>query len=185
MQWNNGTLASVSNFPIAHYHTGTALTQLGTPTMVHKGFYFWTVSTTGLADGVYGVHIEANVSGFIAQGLGSFTVNNAIANEPTIDKSLAGNFSALSSTVASVDSAVKKLASALQAVQTAVGTMSAGVTALKASFQNMSNTLTTLSGLVDSATNSIAGINTFVLVVTVFAAITLVLALIVLVRRRD
>ena len=179
VQWNNGSLASVSNFPTAQVSAGTALTNLGTPTMVHKGFYFWTVSTSGLANGAYGVQIEANASHVIAQGLGAFTINNAIANGNTISKSLAGNFSALNdavtsikNTLGSVSNGVTGLTGTLQTMSTQIGTLS-----------GLSGQMTTLSGKVTDATNAVNSTQTYVLVVAVLAAITLVLELAVLIRK--
>jgi hypothetical protein len=179
VQWNNGSLASVSNFPTAQVSAGTALTNLGTPTMVHKGFYFWTVSTSGLANGVYGVQIEANASHVIAQGLGAFTINNAIANGNSIGKSLAGNFSALNdavtsikNTLGSVSNGVTGLTGTLQTMSTQIGTLS-----------GLSGQMTTLSGKVTDATNAVNSTQTYVLVVAVLAAITLVLELAVLIRK--
>lgn len=171
VQWSNGSLAAVSNFPIAHYHTGTALTMLGTATMVHKGFYFWTVSTTGLADGVFGVHIEANASGAISQGLGSFTINSALASS----------------------SALNALSTVVGNLQTSVGTISAGVANIQSTLQSLSTSISSLSGLsgqistlsghVTDATNALSSTQTYVLVVAVLAAITLVLELAILVRK--
>lgn len=173
IQWvNNGSLAAVSNFPISHYHTGTALTQLGAATKIHIGYYFWTISTTGLADGVYGVHIEANASNNLANGLGAFTVNSAIATSASQQAVLTALNAVPGQITTALGSVTTQLNSILTAANTAASAATAAQTAASGVASNVSNTL-----------SSVQSSQTYVLVIAALAAITLVLELAILVRK--
>jgi len=167
IQWNNnGSLAAVSNFPISHYHTGTALTQLGAATKVHTGFYFWTVDTTGLADGVYAVHIQANSSSNYAQGLGTFTINSANKNTLAAINALPGQVTAA---LASVTAQLNSILTAANGAASAANSAASAVSGI--------------SGNVSSTLSAVQSSQTYVLVIAALAAITLVLELAILVRK--
>lgn len=154
--WSNGSLAEVSNFPIAHYHAPDgSLVQLGTPKRVHRGLYVWSISLPSNApDGGYAVHIEANASNVLAQGLAMFTVNSQVATSSSI--------SALSG---KVDSAVSSLTST---VNGAVSTLSAKVDSAVSSIQA-----------------SVGSLSTYIIALIVIAVIVLVLQIVTLARRRS
>jgi hypothetical protein len=133
----------------------------------------------GAPDGVYlvGASVTNATSGFSASNIGSFSVNGQLATKASsstgpLQKDLAGNFTALNS--------------ALSALSTAVGTANTGISNIQTTLGNVNTAVTSLSGLSDqlkTATNGISSTQTYVLVVAVLAAITLVLELAILVRK--
>jgi len=182
VSWGNGSLASVSGFPVAQYVQpgSTSEVQLGTPTEISTGAYMWTVAlANNAAGGLYLVLIQANASGIHAFGTGSWTVNNELANGPQLQKDNAGNFSALSSAIAAINTAVGN-------VNSAVGGITSTLSSMQTTLGNINTNVSNLSGLstqLTNATNSIGTTQTYVLVVAVLAAITLVLELAILVRK--
>lgn len=135
----------------------------------------------GSPDGVYlvGALVSNATSGFSASNIGSFSVNgqlatksSASASNAALQNDLKGNFTALNSAIA--------------ALNTAVGTANTGITNIQTTLGNVNTAVQSLSGLSDqlkAATSGISSTQTYVLVVAVLAAITLVLELAILVRK--
>jgi hypothetical protein len=140
----------------------------------------------GAPDGVYlvGASVSNVTSGFSASNIGSFTVNGQLATKASsstgpLQKDLAGNFTAL-------NSAISALSTAVGTVGSAVGTANTGITNIQTTLGNVNTAVQSLSGLSDqlkTATSGISSTQTYVLVVAVLAAITLVLELAILVRK--
>jgi hypothetical protein len=192
----NGSLAAAT-FTTVHYHTpqGTLVT-LGTPTTIHKGFYFWTVQLPANAsDGTYFVHAWVNNNNIQGQGLGSFTVNSAIASSSSV--------SALQKSVSDLSAAVQTISTGLTGVQsaandaktaagnalTAVNGLASAVTGVQSTVNTINSGVQSLSGLsglsaqMSSLSSAVSNSQTYVLVVAALAAITLVLELAILVRK--
>ncbi len=169
----NGSLAT-TNFQTAHYHTPAGgLVQLGTPTTIHKGFYFWTITlAANAAAGTYFVHVWVNNSGPEGQGLGSFTVQPKIAQQDTLNSVS----SAIGTIQSSITTSLGQVTSAISQLQTAATATQAAATAAQKAATDLSTSVTSiLSGVQNS--------QTYVLVVAALAAITLVLELAILVRK--
>ncbi len=210
VSYSNGTLATAS-WTGSHYHTPAgAANALTAPTSIGSGMYMWTITLpSSAANGLYSVHLKANVSGNIAWGVAGFTVNSALmpSNNAVLQNDLKNNFSALtssltslssavsglsstlssvSSTVSSLNTAVSGLSSAMTSVQSAVGGLGTTLSNIQTTLGNVNtnvNNLSGLSGNLQSATSGINTTQTYVLVVAVLAAITLVLELAILVRK--
>jgi hypothetical protein len=170
--WANGSLATVSNWLTAEYFApgSTTPTPLGSPTAIVEGStivaYAWTVALpSSAADGLYLVHLQANATNNAGYGSGSFTVNSQIASKTGL-ASIASSITALQSSVASISTAVTGLQTSLTSISTSVSSLS-----------GLSGQITTLGNQVTSAANGISTTQTYVLVVAVLAAITLVLEL--------
>jgi hypothetical protein len=176
--WANGSLASVSSWLTAEYFTpgATTPTSLGSPTKITEGTtvvaYTWTVALPSTAaDGLYLVHIQANASGTASYGTGSWTVNGQVAKESSV--------AALASTLASIQTSISSIQGSLSSLSTASTNIQTSVQALQSSVGSLSG----LAAKIDGAVSGINTTQTYVLVVAVLAAITLVLELAVLVRK--
>jgi hypothetical protein len=187
VSWSNGSLADAS-FVTVHYHTpdntlvtcGASGSACSAFTRIHKGFYYFGVDLPANSpNGGYFIHAwaKANVAAGTSQdghGLGSFTVNSAIANSDQVS-AIKSAVDSLSSALTSVQNSVNGIASTVTNVQGAVNSIQSGVSGL-----------TNLSGLgnkVDSVNTAVQNSQTYVLVVAALAAITLVLELAILVRK--
>jgi hypothetical protein len=207
----NGSLVDVT-FKTVHYHppTGPLVTLcsaasqtgcVGSFERIHVGFYQinFTLPATALAGG-YFVHAWVNntkVKGIDieGQGLGSFTVNPAIATAAgqtalqTAVTGLASGVSSLTTTMASAQQSLTSLGdltTTLNNLQSSVNTISSGVNSITNSLSSLTNTLnglSNISGQVSSINSAISNNQTYVLVVAALAAITLVLELAILVRK--
>jgi hypothetical protein len=182
--WSNGSLAEVSNFPIAHYHAPDgSLVNLGSPMRVHRGLYVWNFSLPSNApDGGYAVHIQANASGVMASGLAMFTVNSQVATSSQIS-SLS---SKLDSAVTSLTDAINGLSSKLDS---AVSSISSKVDSAVSSLTNTVNgAVSSISSKLDSAvsqiTSSVGSLSAYIIALIVIAVIVLVLQIVTLARRR-
>jgi hypothetical protein len=179
--WNNGSAASGATFTVWLVSpSGTASPLSGAPATPVSGDYWWNYPVpSNAANGLYAVIIGATSGSYKAWGQTSFTVNSQVANGAsltaamaTLQHDLGANFSALTTAVGSVNTAVGGLTTTLGNMQTTLGNINTNV-----------NSLAGLSGQLTSAANSIGTTQTYVLVVAVLAAITLVLELAILVRK--
>ena len=108
-----------------------------------------------------------------------------------------GNFSALSSALTAMSTQITTLAGQVTTISTNLGTVQTDVTNMQGQLTTISNNITTLNQAVQAATtaataaqtaatnanNAVSSTQTYVLVVAVLAAITLVLELAILVRK--
>jgi hypothetical protein len=179
--WNNGSAASGATFQAWLVSpSGSAAPLTAAPTTPVSGVYWWSYPVpASSANGLYAVVLGASSGGFKAWTQTSFTVNSQIANgasiaawAATMQKDLGGNFSSLNSAVGTINTAVGGITTTLGNVQTQIGTINTNV-----------GSLSGLSTKLTDAANSIGTTQTYVLVVAVLAAITLVLELAILVRK--
>jgi len=180
--WSNGSLAEVSNFPMAHYRAPDgSLVELGTPTRVHRGLYVWSISLPSNApDGGYAVHIVANASNVLAHGLAMFTVNSQVAKSSEIaalsgkiGSAVANLTSAISAVSGKIDSAVSTLSGKVDSavstlsskIDSAVASLTSAISAVSDKIDSAVSTLTstvnsavsTLSSKIDSAVSTLSG----------------------------
>jgi hypothetical protein len=175
------------------------------------GTFTYATATGGNSNWVSGTYTISATDSFGATGSTTFsytgatpapTVNDTkylvdIENNQTIiehnQAEILGNISSVSSSLAALSGAVSTLSgtvntinSAVTALTTAVGTISTDVTNIMSTVNTIStnvNNLSSLGSQLSSATGTISTTQTYVLVVAVLAAITLVLELAILVRK--
>lgn len=167
--WSNGTLVNKVSFAGSHYHnpSGTP-TPLGSPTQVGPGMFWFTISLpSNSATGLYAVHIKANATGTIGYAQAGFTVADLAtgSSQSAIQTSLTG----ITNTLSQVTSSLSSISGALGTLQT---TANNAATQAQNAATNASN-----------AASAVSSTQTYVLVVAVLAAITLVLELAILVRK--
>ncbi len=188
VEWTqNGSLAA-TNFQTAHYHTPTGgLVNLGTPTTIHKGFYFWTITLPATAaTGTYFVHVWVNNSGPQGQGLGSFTVSSSLASgasQAQVLTAVQGVSTAVGGIQSSLSTSLGQITTALTALQGAVTTLQTAATTTQAAAAAAQKAASDLSASVGTITSGVQSSQTYILVVAALAAITLVLELAILVRK--
>lgn len=196
VSFSNGTNVAAT-WSGSHYHDPSgAVTVLSAPTSIGPGMYMWTITLpSNAANGLYSVHLRANASGFLAWGVAGFTVNTALASSAS-QNNILGNLSALSavvntlsSTVNGISSTVGTISSTVGTINTAVSTISTNVGTILSNLNSLTGTVSTISSNVNTiqsqlpSAGAISTTQTYVLVVAVLAAITVVLELAVLVRK--
>jgi len=176
------------------------------------GTYTVTASLTGYTAGTYTFSYTAtpstipssyNVTKALVDIQGNLTQIQGKMNK--LQKDLNGNFTAQSSATSSMWATLQKdlsgnfssLSSAITGVSSAVGGLSTGITNIQSSLTSITNTLSSINTAVGNAAtdasnaatdasnaqSAISSTTTYVLVVAVLAAITLVLELAILVRK--
>ncbi|MDE1858424.1 MAG: hypothetical protein KGI26_05110 [Thaumarchaeota archaeon] len=165
---------------------GTAAWVTGTYTITALDSYgatgtatFSYTSTTGSGYNVTKalINIQGNQSIILAQLAtlqkdlkGNFTA------QATSESSEATALTAIQNSLGTLSSAVSQLQSSLTSIGTQVGTINSNV-------QSLGSQITTAANNAQSAANAVSSTQTYVLVVAVLAAITLVLELAILVRK--
>jgi hypothetical protein len=210
VSWTNGTLAQSFVKVTAHYHnpSGTP-TPLGAGMLMARGMYMWTISLPSNApDGLYFVMVNANATTTAAWGAAGFTVNSQIASQSGLSSlqssvnslgtnvtkgfaSLQSAVTSLSQTLSSLSTTVSQLQSSASNLATTLGNIQNQLTSLSNTASSLSSQLGTISSKVDNAasqaSNAASAVGTtqvYVLIVAALAAITLVLELAILVRKR-
>jgi hypothetical protein len=172
---------------------------------VTNGAFSYATAVGGSPAWVSGVYTITGTDSFGATGTTSFTYTatttsfnetqaliDIMGNQSIIEHNQAnilGNLSALSSAVSALSGAVSTLTSTVGTISTSVGTISTNVGTILSDINSLSSTVGqintnvgTLSSQLPSA-GTISNTQTYVLVVAVLAAITLVLELAILVRK--
>jgi len=186
--WNNGTAATGATFQVFLVNpSGSAATLSTAPVSPTSGDYWWNYPVpSGSANGLYAFIIGATAGGSTVWTQTSFTVNSQIASQSanqasfaTLSKDMQGNFSALSSAVAAVSAAVGAVNTAVGGITTTLGNIQTTLGTINTNVNNLSG----LSSQLTTTSNDISSTQTYVLVVAVLAAITIVLELAILVRK--
>jgi hypothetical protein len=181
----NGTPVSGANFTGSWLWApgATTPTALGSPTAGPAGTYEWSVPVSSSAKaGLYAVYLGLTLNGATTWTQTGFTVTTSVASA----SSLATGLSSLNTAVAGLATTLGQVQSTLGSVNTAVGGLSTAQTNMQTTLGNINTAVQSLSGLSDqlkTATSGISSTQTYVLVVAVLAAITLVLELAILVRK--
>jgi len=151
-----------------------------------------TFSYTGTTGGSY--NLQGNIT-YIEQQLKD--MNNTLNALAAQDTSETASIAALQQSVGSISSALQTLTNNVATLQTNVGTLQTDVTNMQGQLTTISSNIATLNTAVQNAqaaavaaqtaaqnaNNSVSSTQTYVLVVAVLAAITLVLELAILVRK--
>ena len=181
-----------ATFQTIHYHTpagglvtlctNTVTTNCtGTFARIHIGFYTWTFTLPSSSiDGGYFIHAWVNNgNNQQGQGLGAFTVNSGIAQQPT----LTTVSTALSAVQATLTSMQNTITTTFGQLSTTLSTLQQAATATQDAANKAAAAATALSGSVTTITTGVQSSQTYILVVAALAAITLVLELAILVRK--
>jgi phage-related minor tail protein len=165
---------------------------------VTNGAFSYATAVGGSPAWVSGVYTITGTDSFGATGTTSFTYTattssfnetqaliDIMGNQSIIEHNQAnilGNLSALSSAVSALSGAVSTLTSTVGTISTNVGTILSDINSLSSTVGQINTNVGTLSSQLPSA-GTISNTQTYVLVVAVLAAITLVLELAILVRK--
>jgi phage-related minor tail protein len=165
---------------------------------VTNGAFSYATAVGGSPAWVSGVYTITGTDSFGATGTTSFTYTatttsfnetraliDIMGNQSIIEHNQAnilGNLSALSSAVSTLSGAVSTLTSTVGTISTNVGTILSDINSLSSTVGQINTNVGTLSSQLPSA-GTISNTQTYVLVVAVLAAITLVLELAILVRK--
>jgi hypothetical protein len=177
----NGTPISGANFTGSWlWASGSATpTPLGSPTAGPAGTYEWSIPVSSSAKaGLYAVYLGLTLNGATTWTQTGFTVSSSVAP--------ASGFTSLNTAVSGLATTLGTMQTTLGSVNTAVGGLSTQLTQIQTTLGNINTavqSLSTLSGQLSSASSGISSTQTYVLVVAVLAAITLVLELAILVRK--
>jgi hypothetical protein len=177
----NGGLISGANFTGSWLWAAgaTSPTPLGSPTAGPAGTYEWNVPVASSAKaGLYAVYLGVTLNGVTVWTQTGFTVSSSVASN--------SGLSSLNTAVAGLATTLGQIQSTLGTINTAVSSVSSAQTSMQTSLTNIGTQVTALAGLSDqlkSTTSGISSTQTYVLVVAVLAAITLVLELAILVRK--
>ncbi len=207
----NGAPVSGANFTGSWYWApgASSATTLGSPTAGPAGAYEWSLPITATSHpGLYAVFLSLTLSGSRTWVQTGFTVTTlANSNSGNLQKDLAGNFSAISTSLSGITSSLSGVTSSLSGVTSslsgitsslsgltstansingAVGGLGTTLSNIQTTLGNVNTAVQNLSGLSNQLSSATSGINTtqtYVLVVAALAAITLVLELAILVRK--
>ncbi len=177
----NGTPVSGANFTGSWLWApgSTTPTPLGSPTAGPAGTYEWSYPVSSSAKaGLYAVYLGLTIGGSTTWTQTGFTVSSSVAPASgltglnTVVSNLATTLGQMQTTLGSVNTAVGGLSTQLTQIQTTLGNVNTAV-----------QSLSTLSSQLSSTSGAISSTQTYVLVVAVLAAITLVLELAILVRK--
>ena len=170
----NGTPVSGANFTGSWLWApgSTTPTALGSPTAGPAGTYEWSVPVSSSAKaGLYAVYLGLNIGGSTTWAQTGFTVSSSVAPATSVS-GLSTTLGQIQTTLGTVNTAVGGLSTQLTQMQTSIGNINTAV-----------QSLSTLSSQLSSTSGAISSTQTYVLVVAVLAAITLVLELAILVRK--
>lgn len=190
--WNaNGSAASSSVKVTAWWvNPSGTVSSPATGTSDGNGFWTWSVSLPSSApDGGYTAAVEAVSGTAWGYGLAGFSVNSQVASSSgltaglgTLQTDLSGNFSSLTSAIGALSTTLGTISTAVGTISTNVGTILTNIGSLTSTVSSINSQVTTMSGELPAA-GTISATQTYVLVVAVLAAITLVLELAILVRK--
>jgi len=158
----------------------------GSTTFTYQGI---TVTSFNVTQAL--VDIERNITQMKTQ------ISQDLAQDAVLQTDLKGNFSAVSTALTTMSTQLTTLAGQVTTIGTNLGTVSSAVTQMQSQLTSISSSITSLTSAVQTATsaaqgaqtaatnanNSVSSTQTYVLVVAVLAAITLVLELAILVRK--
>lgn len=190
--WNNGTVApSPVNFTGSWFISPSgAASAAPAPVQAGKG-YWWSIPvTSSTADGLYVVELKAAVGSTVAWGQASFTVSSGtsgIASGSAVS-SANSSLNALGNQVNTLGNKISanfsKTWTALSSMQTAItNAISSAQTALTTAINGATSAAQTAATDASNAQSDVSTVTTYVLVVAILVAITLVLELAVLVRK--
>jgi trimeric autotransporter adhesin len=177
----NGTPVSGANFTGSWLWApgATTPTALGSPTAGPAGTYEWSVPVSSSAKaGLYAVYLGLTLGGSTTWTQTGFTVTTSVGS--------ASGLASVNTAIAGLATTLGQVQSTLGSINTAVGGLSTAQTNMQTTLGNINTAVQSLSGLSDqlkTATSGISSTQTYVLVVAVLAAITLVLELAILVRK--
>jgi hypothetical protein len=184
--WNNGSVARNVKF------TGSQLiSPSGTnssapaPVALATGGYWWNIPiTSSTPNGLYVVELRASVGSVVVWGQASFTVNTGIATSSSVNalgEQISANFSKTWTTLSSMQTAITN---AISSAQTAItNAITSAQSALSTAIGSATTAAQTAATDASSASSNVSNVTTYVLVVAILVAITLVLELAVLVRK--
>jgi len=183
--WNNGSVAKNVEF------TGSQLilpsgTSSSAPAPVSAGNgYWWSIPiTSSNPDGLYVVELKAAVGSWVAWGQASFTVNSGIASGSAVNalgKQVSDNFSKTWAALTSMQTAITN---AISSSQTAItNAITSAQSALSTAVGTATSAAQTAATDASNAQSNVSNVTTYILVVAILVAITLVLELAVLVRK--
>jgi methyl-accepting chemotaxis protein len=189
---------STGTFDYATATGGSANWVTGTYTITATDSYGATGSTTFAYQGAP-PPTSYNVTKALVDIEGNLTqIKSEISSDfAVLQNDNKGNFSAMSSALTAMSTQLTNLAGQVTTISTNLGTVQTDVTNMQGQLTTISNNITTLNSAVQSATsaaqaaqtaaqnanNAVSSTQTYVLVVAVLAAITLVLELAILVRK--
>jgi hypothetical protein len=146
--------------------------------------FTYTAPTSGYNQTRALINIQGNLS-LIFQQLkniqGNLTQHNAA--EAVEQKDMKGNFSALSSAISSLSTAVSTLSTTVGNIQNSLTSLSSTVSSINTGVTNLGTQVAAATTAAQNAASAVSSTQTYVLVVAVLAAITLVLELAILVRK--
>jgi hypothetical protein len=166
----------------------------GGPYYTASGSYTLTAEYSGF----YGsTHFSYTPAVTVTTGISMQQYNNLMGNltmlkgeitslqqqQATLSKDLAGNSSSLSSAISSLSSSVGSVSSAVTSLTSSVASITSAVGTLTTNLGTVSTQVTTAATDATNAANAVSTTQTYVLVVAVIVAITLVLELAILVRK--
>ncbi len=168
--WSNGTLAANANFTGSHYHNPSgAVTVLPAPTSVGPGMYEWSWALPATAaDGLYAVHLKADVGGTIMWAQAGFTVNSQVASASglaAIATAVSG-LSGLGKNITSISAALTTISNNVNSMNTAIGSLSSTLGTINTNVQGLGTSLTTLSNTVNTISSSIGSITSSITTLT-------------------
>jgi hypothetical protein len=185
----NGTPVSGANFTgsMVWAPGSSTPTLLGSPTAGVAGTYEWSFPVTASTQpGLYAVYLSLTLSGARTWTQTGYTVSSLTSSPAALLSDLKGNFTALSSAISTINGNLGTIGTTVNSISTAVGGLGTTLSNIQTTLGNVNTAVQSLSGLssqLTTATNSINATQTYVLVVAVLAAITLVLELAILVRK--
>ncbi|MDG6901770.1 MAG: hypothetical protein JRM80_07390 [Nitrososphaerota archaeon] len=190
--WSNGTVATSAvsvTARITNPAGGQAASVAGT--FAGNGVWTWAYSSTSTS-GNYLAVVSATSGNAWGYGSAGFAVNSQLANQTTVgslstalarlNSEMGANFTAINTAITATASSVNTLASSVTSGFTSV-TNAIGSLPTTANFNSINSAIAGLQTSVGNANSSISSTSTYVLVVAVLAAITLVLELAILVRK--
>jgi hypothetical protein len=196
---------------IPHMHAPDASVTPLTMNKIHNGLYQATLTMPNQV-GTYAVVVPALANGVVTVSVGSIQVTNRIADQNSVN-SLATQVASLKTSVdnllgsiqraqaniigamtaanadlkasvaqaeSSIENAVSSAESSLAATLTSVSSAAQGA---QTAANNIRSDLSTVANNLNSVNQAVASSSTFVLVVAILAAITLILQLVIVVRR--
>ncbi len=105
------------------------------------------------------------------------------ASEAAEQRNNAGNFSAISTALSGITSSLGTLSQSVNSIQSSMTSLTNSVGQINTAINNLGPQIQTAATNAQNAANSVSSTQTYVLVVAVLAAITLVLELAILVRK--
>ncbi|MDG6983593.1 MAG: hypothetical protein JRN28_03470 [Nitrososphaerota archaeon] len=171
---------------------------------VSSGSFSYSTAVGGTAAWVTGTYTITALDSYGATGTATFSYTSTtgsgynvtkaliniqgnqsiiLAQLATLQKDLKGNFTAQATSESSEAAALGTLSSAVSQLQSSLTSIGTQVGTINSNVQSLGSQITTAANNAQSAANAVSSTQTYVLVVAVLAAITLVLELAILVRK--